>query len=766
MKRIIKNLGFMIMMLSIAFIYHTKVEAATTGTFNGYTYSVEDGSNEATITGYTGTETDLSIPSNIGEYKVTAIGEDAFYLKKLTSVILPDTLKTLYWRALYGTNITQLILPASVEHVYLNAIAGNVKLELLTVLSSTTQIDEKAGNEAFWGSDERKLKIFCKPESYTSDFAENAGYNYYYLDEYNPSSIAFSNPTLTLNVGEEYTLGKDDFIVSPSTAYIIDPTNFTTSDNYIAYIDNGVLKARNEGTVTINATISDEHLENDVTTTIPLTVNVVESRKKVDSVNITLDGVSVHDKFINKTKGDYSYIDIKNIIVMYKGESIKLDASIKPINAIYTGEWTTVDNIISINKNGLLTALETGTAQVIYSTSSSFGNVNESNSNYVMIWVDEKPNNENPTNPSEPTIPTDPTTPTTPTNPATPTNPTNPETPTTQVGKITLTASKIDLQKGKTIKTLELKTNQLEGDRIANVVSSNKKVLKATLKGQTISLKGLKTSSKYVTVTVNMTSGAKATCKVRVVGNEVKTKKLSISDKKLSLLKGESKKLTITRNPISATDKITWKSSNTKVATVDKNGKVKTKSAGKATITATSASGKKVTCKVTVSNVLNADTINIQKGKTIKTLAVTARQLKGDSIASVKSSNSKVLKVSLDGQTIVLKGLKTSSKYVTVTVKMASGAKGTCKVKVVKSKVKTQKLGLTDKKLSLKAGESSQLEAVRNPISAMDKITWKSSNKKVATIDKDGNIVAIKKGKTTITATVNGKKATCKVTVK
>ena len=47
------------------------------------------------------------------------------------------------------------------------------------------------------------------------------------------------------------------------------------------------------------------------------------------------------------------------------------------------------------------------------------------------------------------------------------------------------------------------------------------------------------------------------------------------------------------------TDKVTWKSSNSKIATVDANGKVTAKQAGSVTITATVA-GKKATCKVQI----------------------------------------------------------------------------------------------------------------------------------------------------------------------
>ena len=46
------------------------------------------------------------------------------------------------------------------------------------------------------------------------------------------------------------------------------------------------------------------------------------------------------------------------------------------------------------------------------------------------------------------------------------------------------------------------------------------------------------------------------------------------------------------------------------------------------------------------------------------------------------------------------------------------------------------------------------------------KITWKSSNKNIASVNKNGKITAKKKGTVTITATVLKKKYTCKVTVK
>lgn len=49
---------------------------------------------------------------------------------------------------------------------------------------------------------------------------------------------------------------------------------------------------------------------------------------------------------------------------------------------------------------------------------------------------------------------------------------------------------------------------------------------------------------------------------------------------------------------------------------------------------------------------------------------------------------------------------------------------------------------------------------------AKEKVKWSSSNKKVASVNKNGDVKGIKKGTATITAKVGGKKYTCKVTVR
>ena len=72
----------------------------------------------------------------------------------------------------------------------------------------------------------------------------------------------------------------------------------------------------------------------------------------------------------------------------------------------------------------------------------------------------------------------------------------------------------------------------------------------------------------------------------------------------ISLLVGDSETLTATVSPKDAANKkVTWKSSNAAIASVDANGKVTGVKAGEATITVTTEDGgKTATCKVTVSD--------------------------------------------------------------------------------------------------------------------------------------------------------------------
>ncbi|HHV09884.1 MAG TPA: Ig domain-containing protein [Clostridiales bacterium] len=69
---------------------------------------------------------------------------------------------------------------------------------------------------------------------------------------------------------------------------------------------------------------------------------------------------------------------------------------------------------------------------------------------------------------------------------------------------------------------------------------------------------------------------------------------------------------------------------------------------------------------------------------------------------------------------------------------------------------------LNKSKLTLTVGDTAKLTVS----GTKSKVTWATSKKTVATVDKTGKVTAVKAGAATITATVNKKKYTCKVTVK
>ena len=82
------------------------------------------------------------------------------------------------------------------------------------------------------------------------------------------------------------------------------------------------------------------------------------------------------------------------------------------------------------------------------------------------------------------------------------------------------------------------------------------------------------------------------------------------------------------------------------------------------------------------------------------------------------------------------------------------------------AKKTTKKIKLNRKKLTLKKGKTFKLKVTLTPKDSQDKITYKTSNRKIATVSKTGKIKAKKKGKVKITVISGKKKAVCTVKVK
>lgn len=144
-----------------------------------------------------------------------------------------------------------------------------------------------------------------------------------------------------------------------------------------------------------------------------------------------------------------------------------------------------------------------------------------------------------------------------------------------------------------------------------------------------------------------------------------------ISSSKLTMIKGQSRTLKITG--LKKGQKITWKSSNSKIVAVNKAGKLQAKAKGSATITGT-ISKRKYTCKVTVqAPKLNKTSVTLKTGQTYQLkLSGTNQKI------TWKSSNSKIVTVNKTGKLFAK-----SAGNATITAQV-NGIRFVCKVKIQK----------------------------------------------------------------------------------
>ena len=268
-------------------------------------------------------------------------------------------------------------------------------------------------------------------------------------------------------------------------------------------------------------------------------------------------------------------------------------------------------------------------------------------------------------------------------------------------------------------------------------------------------VKGLKEGSATITVTTK--DGSKtATCKVTVSKpvSTIAVTGVSLNKTSLSLTVGESQSLSATVSPSNASDKsVSWKSSDTSVATVDGSGNVKAVKAGTATITVTTKDGSKTaTCKVTVtaaaptvSIVLDQTSITIATGSTYKLNATVHGDVSNKNVIWSTNSPSYVM---VDKATGVVTAVKAGSATIRATSEANSKVYKQCEVTVQDPYVIVSGF-----KESIKVGESYTVSGTvypeNNPIKT---VTWRSSDPSVATINSSGKITAVGFGSTFIEA--------------
>lgn len=247
-----------------------------------------------------------------------------------------------------------------------------------------------------------------------------------------------------------------------------------------------------------------------------------------------------------------------------------------------------------------------------------------------------------------------------------------------------------------------------------------------------------------------------------VIPLKVNANEVMIQPNQLTLGLGVEEKLNYTLATGLNNKDIVWVSSNPSVATVD-NGVVTTHTEGSTLITA-------------YINEVSSNCMVVVK-------AITGITLNKHSL-SMLINTSETLKYSVSPSNIIIKnvGWKSSDPSVvtvengnliahkvgTATITISSYEYNDQATVTVVDTVKVAGISLNKKELTIKEKTKSQLTATLSPSNATDKkITWRSSNTNIVTVDQSGNLTAINPGTATITVVSNdgGYVAVCKITV-
>ena len=216
--------------------------------------------------------------------------------------------------------------------------------------------------------------------------------------------------------------------------------------------------------------------------------------------------------------------------------------------------------------------------------------------------------------------------------------------------------------------------------------------------------------------------------------------------------------------PVNTTDIITWKSSDENIAIVDSEARVTARGNGNCVITATCGT-KTATCKVNVSAIIPCTFISLDKS-IIQFTSKGATETLNAAVTPTNTTDKITWQSDDTDVAIVNNGVVTSVNDGECNIYAFCGSQQTgCNVSVV-TPIPCTALSLNKSSLSLAPiGASEALIATPTPTNTTDKITWKSSNINIASVNDNGVVMATGNGSCTITATCGSKSKTCNVTV-
>ena len=282
------------------------------------------------------------------------------------------------------------------------------------------------------------------------------------------------------------------------------------------------------------------------------------------------------------------------------------------------------------------------------------------------------------------------------------------------------------------------------------------------------------------TITVTTEDGGKTAKSVVTVDEKapetVPVTGITLDKTELTLKVGETYQLKHTLNPENATNKnVTWSGNN--YVNVTGQGLVTAKKVtgdNPVDITVTTQEGNfTATCKVTVTA---ADKTELETAITEAESAKTDIAVSTDG-SDVEPTKKWVTQSEMDSFDNAITDAETvknnnnaTAEQITEAITALNGAKEAFvkaqKAGTKETVVKVDSVTLNNSSLTLTVDETATLTATVTPENATNKeIKWESNNQSIATVDENGTVTAVGEGTATITATADGVKAECTVTV-
>lgn len=576
------------------------------------------------------------------------------------------------------------------------------------------------------------------------------------------TSVNLSFSSISLDAGKNKTITAT---VNPAAATDRTVTWISSNEKVAKVTADGTVKAISAGTATITATSADGA----ASATCKVTVKQPATKVKLSSgtlkvavggkstLKATIEPSNATNKNITWTSADKSIatVSAKGVVKGIKAGKVKITATSGDGTQKATCTVTVYTPVTSVSLNKTSMTLKVGSSSTIVPTvkpsTATYKTVKWTSSNYDVATVDA-----------------------------------NGKVTAKGVGYAEITATttsgsktavcKVSVVKAVTGLSLNKSTIRIEvGDKfnlkatVKPTDATNKTVSwkSASSSIASVSSSGVVKGKKLGTTTITVTTADgnfKKTCKVEVVK---KVTGVELDRVSATIYLGKTLTLNAQVNPSGASNPaVIFTSSDKSIATVSSSGVVTPVKPGTVTITVTTVDGSfKDNCKVTVKRAVTGIRLDKAEAEVKSDTTLTLKATVTPSNATNKTvkwstSNKKVATVSASGVvTPVGKGTAT------ITAKTENGLKATCKVTVYQL-VTGIKLSET---AAVYAGEKITLKASVVPSDANNqKVTWSSSDTKIAKVDSKGVVTGVKLGTVTITAkTAEGSfKAQCKVTVK